>query len=85
MFKISMERSQVVILVYDDDLVIIGFKENGVICVKDNLRSLFELNDLAEISYILRAAFERQGSVMSLHQAAYRRRVLDPFGVESAT
>lgn len=45
-FKIKLEKSQVISLVYVDDLVILGSKQDGVRWVKDELRSLFDVIDL---------------------------------------
>lgn len=79
-----MERLQVVILVYVDDLVIVGSEEDGVKRVKDKLGSLFKLVNLGEMSYHLGVLFECQENLLSLHQAAYCRRVLERPGMVKA-
>lgn len=47
----KMETSQIFVLVYVDDLVIQGTKEDGVKWVKDKLSSLFKVTNLGEICY----------------------------------
>lgn len=84
MFKVSMERFQVVILVYVDGLLLPGSKEDGVKWVKNKLGSLFKLMALGEVSYHLGVMLERQGNVIGPHQTAYRGRVLELFEMETA-
>lgn len=71
MFKIRTFKFQVVILVYIDDLVILGSTEDGVKWVNNKLRPLFKLTDLGEIKHYLGVSLEREGNVMILHQAGY--------------
>lgn len=69
-FKIEKEKFQIAILVYDNDLVILGFTEDGVKWVKEKLRYLLNLTDPGKMSYYLGTSFNRKGNLMFLQQYA---------------
>lgn len=72
-----------IILVYLDDLVILGSIMSDLVWVKEKPCSSFKLTDLNELSYYLGVSFERKGNKLFLHQSAYRERVLERFGMIS--
>lgn len=75
---------RVISLVYVDGHIILGSKLSGLKWVKDRLCFLIRIKDLDELRYYLNVAFESNGNVMRLHQAAYCKRVLERYGMSSA-
>ena len=73
----------VVLVVYVDDLIIIGSIMKEVQKTKEELRSKFKLEDLGELRYYLGILFERYGTKAVLNQEAYCERVLRKFGMNN--
>lgn len=77
-------KFQVVILVYGDNLVISSSMKDGVYCVRDKLRFLFNLTDLELVKHYHGVTFEQKRYVIILYRAGYCRRMLDNFRVVKA-
>jgi hypothetical protein len=83
---IFIKRSQTgfcIILVYVDDLNIIGHKQDIDEACK-HLKTEFELNDLGKTKFYLGVQLEHLSTRIFLHQSAYVQKVLEKFNMDKA-
>lgn len=57
-FERKPKKFRVIILIYVDDLIILGSSLSIVSCVKEKFGSLFKIKDLDELRYFLGVSFE---------------------------
>lgn len=73
-FKLKIDTHEVIILVYVNDIVILGPEPNGVNWAKEVLKSLFKFTDFGKLEYYLGVSLKRIGNMMLQLQSAYSSR-----------
>lgn len=81
-FKFRDDMHQVTLVVYVDDLLILSPELCGVKSSKEELRSLFKLTDLQELTSYLGAPFEQIGYTKFTGQSAYCIAILKQLRME---
>jgi len=69
-------RTNLLVDVYVDDLIITGAKEGGVEAFKEEMKRLFRMSDLGLLSYYLGIEVRQSKTAITLGQAAYARKML---------
>ena len=75
-----------IVILYVDDITILGASLEAVKCLKANLAKRYEMSDLGEIeSYLgVRITRDRPNRCLQIDQAGYTRDIIDRFGMADA-
>ncbi|XP_070026614.1 uncharacterized protein [Nicotiana sylvestris] len=74
----------VIVLVYVDDLLIIGDSLVLIQQTKDDLQSSFKIKDLGELKYFLGIEFARNGDGILMHQRKYTLELIVELGLSGS-
>ena len=64
-----------------DDLIIASNNTDKISQFKENMKSIFRMKDLGEISYFLGISFKQGSGVIKMNQKRYIQKILDRFGM----
>ena len=76
-------RSDIWVLLYVDDVLLMGLSLDDINAVKTNLSKTLDIKDLGELRDFLGVSFYRDASSAWLSQKAYVNKVLHRFGMEN--
>ena len=79
-----LKRDNLIIVVYVDDLIIIGKTENEIDQTITKLKDEFELRDLGNLSFILGVEFTISNDTIRLSQKKFIKEIVNEFGQENA-
>ena len=80
-YFIDIEGSTVYVLVYVDDILVVGITEGAVLAVKQMLMNEFRMTDLGVAKSFLGVEFVYTSKGVSLRQEYYIKQVLEAFGM----
>lgn len=80
----SKKEAKRCIVVYVDDLLIVGRKEEMFQSIADELNKHFQLSDLGDLKHYLGIQIERKGNVFYLNQENYIDKILKDVGMQDA-
>lgn len=70
------------LLIYVDDILVMGLRESNVQRAKRDLKTLFKMKDMGPVQYFLGVEFKDFGDCIVLSQEAYLAKVLKKFGMD---
>ena len=74
-------NSFTVMLIYVDDMIIIGNDENVIAALKESLHTKFRIKDLGQLQYFLGIEVARSTDGISISQRKYTLDILDEVGL----
>lgn len=77
LFTKCLKDQVIIILVYVDDLIIVGNYDQGIASVKSSLHSKFHIKDLGNLKYFLAIQFARVRSRIFVNQWKYVLEIFD--------
>ena len=80
-YKVNGEDDQLYVLLYVDDLIIVGTKEEDIAELKKGLSNNFKMKDLGLISTYLGIQVEQTEEKIKINQSVYLKKVLEDFGM----
>ncbi|UYV83140.1 hypothetical protein LAZ67_22002407 [Cordylochernes scorpioides] len=82
---IKREEGVLLVAIYVDDMIIAAEEENTLICFKESMKKLFEINDLGALNYCLGIRVQRgvDGSI-SLDQERYIEELLEKYEMKES-
>lgn len=83
LYYCSMDTAVIYVVIYVDDILIIGSSEKAICDLKQKLSSEFEMRDLQEVRSFLGVNIQRdrERGVMVFEQKAYVKSILERFGM----
>ena len=82
MYNRDDDDAMLLVGVYVDDLIITGSSLEEVTRFKHEMTSLFKMSDLGELSYYLGIEVQQKGSMITLFQASYAKKLLQKAEME---
>src|SRR6266498_3790611 len=85
-YKNESRSSKAFLILYVDDILLIGNDEKFLNMIKESLQKSFAMKDLGEVAYILGIKINRDRSrcLIALSQSTYIDKVLKRFRMENA-
>jgi len=80
-FVKSVNRKLAIVLVYVDDLIIIGDCKKEILPIKQNLLVHFQMKELGQLKHFLGLEIDYTDEGLVLHQKRYSRDLLKKFGM----
>ena len=76
--------TSIIIILYMDNLIILASIVTQLKWLKSELEKIFEMSNLGELHYCLRAEFERnrEAHAITMNQRSYNKGVLKHFNIE---
>jgi hypothetical protein len=85
-YKLNVESVEIFLVLYVDDILLIGNSVKRLSDVKAWLSTQFQMKDMGEASYVLgiRIFRDRNNRLLALSQAAYIDKVLERFAMANS-
>jgi hypothetical protein len=80
-FVKSVNRKLAIVLVYVDDLIIIGDCKKEILLIKQNLSVHFQMKELGQLKHFLGLEIDYTDEGLVLHQKRYSKDLLKKFGM----
>jgi len=80
-FVKSVNRNLAIVLVYVDDLIIIGDCKKEILLIKQNLSVHFQMKELGQLKHFLGLEIDYTDEGLVLHQKRYSKDLLKKFGM----
>lgn len=85
LFHVTTNRGVIILILYVDDLLVIGSDTNGIKILKQKLMNRFEMTDLGGVNLYLGVEFIRSSQGIFLSQKNYALQILEEFDMTSCT
>ncbi|KAJ0941493.1 putative RNA-directed DNA polymerase [Helianthus annuus] len=80
-YKLQKSKSDLIVGVYVDDLIVTGADETKIKEFKEKMKKVFDMSDLGKLSYYLGIEVEQSEKVIVLKQTRYAKKILKSAGM----